>query len=93
MDNEVVGVAANVAKEQFEADDDTSVQQRLLMAGGTTLQESSGMVDDQIGSGVWRRWHMYMGSVNTIIEYMGAQRIRSRLPTLRCTCRGFYFVH
>eukprot|EP00731_Ephydatia_muelleri_P016371 Em0009g795a len=52
VDNDVVDMGANVAKEQFEADDDTTVQQRLLMAGGTTLQESSGMVDDQIGSAV-----------------------------------------
>ena len=52
VDNDVVDMGANVAKEQFEADDDTTVQQRLLMAGGTTLQESSGMVDDQIGSGI-----------------------------------------
>ena len=52
MDNEVVDIAAMVAKELFEADDDTTLQQRLLMAGGTTLQESSGMVDDQIGSGM-----------------------------------------
>ena len=59
MDNDAVDVAAKVAKEQFEADDDTTVQQRLLMAGGTTLQESSGMVDDQIGSGMSEAGSLY----------------------------------
>ena len=59
MDNDAVDVVAKVAKEQFEADDDTTVQQRLLMAGGTALQESSGMVDDQIGSGMSETGSLY----------------------------------
>lgn len=52
VDDDAVRVVAKVAQEQFEADDDTTVEQRLLLAGGTAMQESSELVDDQIGSGM-----------------------------------------
>lgn len=43
--------AANVVKEQAEADDDTTMQQRLLMGAGTTLEGASELTDNEIASG------------------------------------------
>ena len=43
--------AANVAQEQAEADEDTSLQQRLLMGAGTTLEGASEMTDNEIATG------------------------------------------
>lgn len=43
--------AANVVKEQAEADEDTSIQQRLLMGAGTTLEGASELTDNEIASG------------------------------------------
>ncbi len=51
VDNDVVGVVTDVVKEQADADDDVTVTQRLGMAGGTILQGTSEMVDNDIGSG------------------------------------------
>ena len=43
--------AANVAQEQAEADEDASLQQRVLMGAGTTLEGASEMTDNDIASG------------------------------------------
>ena len=43
--------AANVVQEQAEADEDTSLQQRLLMGGGTALGGASEMTNNDIASG------------------------------------------
>lgn len=51
VDNDVVGVVTDVVKEQAEADGDVSLTQRAGMAGGTALQGTSGMVDNEIGAG------------------------------------------
>ena len=48
-----MGVVTDVVKEQAEADDDTTIGQRIGMAAGTTLQGTSGMVDNKIGAGVF----------------------------------------
>ncbi len=55
VDNDVVGVVCDNVKEQAEADDDVTIGQRLGMAAGTTLQGTSGMVDNDIGAGRWHR--------------------------------------
>ena len=51
VDNDAVGVVCDVVKEQAEADDDTTMGQRLGMATGTVLQGTSGMVDNEIAAG------------------------------------------
>ena len=51
VDNDVVGVVCDNVQEQMEADDDVTVGQRIGMAVGTTLQGTSGMVDNEIGAG------------------------------------------
>ncbi len=43
--------AASVAQEQAEADDDTTIQQRLLMGAGTTMNGASEMVDNDLAAG------------------------------------------
>ena len=43
--------AASVVQEQAEADEDTSLQQRLLMGAGTTLEGASELTDNEIASG------------------------------------------
>ena len=55
VDNDVVGVVCDNVKEQAEADDDVTIGQRLGMAVGTSLQGTSGMVDNDIGAGRWYR--------------------------------------
>ena len=40
-------MAANIAQEQCEADDDMSVQQRLMMAGATTLDGAAEIVGEE----------------------------------------------
>ena len=47
--------AANVVKEQAEADEGTSLQQRLLMGAGTTLEGASELTDNEIASGQFHR--------------------------------------
>ncbi len=43
--------AASVAQEQAEADDDTTIQHRLLMGAGTTMNGASEMVDNDLAAG------------------------------------------
>ena len=43
----------NVVQDQCEADKDASLQQRLLMAAGTTAEGASGLVDNEIASGIY----------------------------------------
>lgn len=38
-------------QEQAEADEDSSLQQRMLMATGTTLEGVSDLVDNEVASG------------------------------------------
>lgn len=40
-----------MVQEQAEAEEDTSLQQRLLMGAGTTLEGASEMTDNEIASG------------------------------------------
>ena len=44
-----VGVVGGVVHDQGEADDDMSVKQRLMLAGGSTLAEGGGAVRDLTG--------------------------------------------
>ena len=44
-------VGASVVQEQCEAEEGTSLQQRVLMATGTVLEGTSEMVDNEIASG------------------------------------------
>ena len=44
----MLSTAAGVTRDQAEADSDMSVQQRLILAGGSTLEGVSGMVEDEI---------------------------------------------
>ena len=53
VDNEYVSAATEVVKEQAEADDDTTLGQRVGMAAGTTLQATSEMVDNDVGAGTY----------------------------------------
>ena len=45
----VVGVAAGVVNDQAEADEEMSLKQRLVLAGGSALAEGGGAVDDLTG--------------------------------------------
>ncbi len=45
----VVGMAGGVVSDQAEADDDMSVKQRLILAGGSVLTEGGGVVGDLTG--------------------------------------------
>ena len=56
--------AAKVAQEQAEADEDTSLQQRLLMGAGTTLEGASEMTDNEIASG---QLAIYLYSYTSIV--------------------------
>lgn len=47
----VLSTAAGVAKDQAEADEDMSIKQRLVLAGGSTLTGASEMVDNEIIAG------------------------------------------
>ncbi len=44
----VLSTAAGVTRDQAEADPDMSLQQRLILAGGSTLEGVSEMVDNDI---------------------------------------------
>lgn len=44
-----MGVVGGVVHDQGEADDDMSVKQRLLLAGGSTIGEVGGAVGDLTG--------------------------------------------
>lgn len=44
----VLSTAAGVTRDQAEADEDMSIQQRLILAGGSTLEGTSEMVDNDI---------------------------------------------
>ena len=46
-------VGMTVAQEQFEAEDDVSFQQRLVMAAGTSAEGASEMMDNDIASGMY----------------------------------------
>lgn len=43
-----MSTAAGVTRDQAEADTDMTLQQRLILAGGSTLEGVSGMVDNEI---------------------------------------------
>lgn len=45
----VVGMAGGVVSDQAEADEDMSVKQRLVLAGGSVLAEGGGAVGDLTG--------------------------------------------
>lgn len=47
----VLGTAAGVAHDQAEADEEMSLQQRLILAGGSVLEGTSEMVDNEVISG------------------------------------------
>ena len=51
VDNQYVSAGCAIVKEQAEADDDTTIAQRAGMALGTGLQETSGLVDNEIVGG------------------------------------------
>ena len=44
-------VGASVVQEQCEADGDTSLQQRMLMATGTAMEGTSELVDNEVAAG------------------------------------------
>ena len=48
-----------VAKEQIEADDDTTGTQRMGMVLGTGLKECSSMVDNDVAKGSQNYIHVY----------------------------------
>ncbi len=43
-----MNTAAGIIRDQAEADEDMSIQQRLILAGGSTLEGVGGMMDNQI---------------------------------------------
>jgi len=47
--------AASIAQEQLEADDDTSIQQRLMMGGATALEGAAEIVgaENEIAGGMY----------------------------------------
>ena len=44
----VLGTAGGVAKDQAEADEDMSLKQRAVLAGGSALSGASEMVDNEV---------------------------------------------
>ena len=67
--------AANVAQEQAEADGDTSLQQRLLMGAGTTLEGASEMTDNEIASGESMIYLLFSGMSGSRNIELGALRL------------------
>ena len=67
--------AANVAQEQAEADEDTSLQQRLLMGAGTTLEGASEMTDNEIASGESMIYLLFSGMSGSRNIELGALRL------------------
>ena len=51
LDVGVLSTAAGVAKDQADADEDMSLKQRLVLAGGSALEGASEMVDNEIVAG------------------------------------------
>lgn len=47
----MLSTAAGVLHDQAEADENMSLQQRLILAGGSTLEGTSEMVDNEVISG------------------------------------------
>ena len=47
----MLGTAAGVAHDQAEADEEMSLQQRMVLAGGSVLEGTSEMVDNEVISG------------------------------------------
>ena len=47
----VLNTASGVLKDQAEADEDMSLKQRLVLAGGSTLSGASEMVDNEVIAG------------------------------------------
>jgi len=47
----VLSTAAGVLHDQAEADENMSLQQRLILAGGSALEGTSEMVDNEVISG------------------------------------------
>ena len=47
----IMQTAVDVAQEQIEADEDVSLQQRVLMATATTAEGMSEMIDNEIAAG------------------------------------------
>lgn len=45
----VIGMVGGVVNDQADADEDMSVQQRLILAGGSALSEGGGLVGDLTG--------------------------------------------
>jgi len=68
----VVGVVGGVVHDQGEADDDMSVKQRLLLAGGSTLAEGSGAVRDLTG----------VDAAADVLEVAGEKREREEATSL-----------
>lgn len=62
----IVGMAGGVVSDQAEADEEMSVKQRLMLAGGSVLAEGGGAVGDLTGvqlaadalevAGEWGNW-------------------------------------
>ena len=47
-----MGAVGGVVKDQAEADEDMSLKQRLVLAGGSALSEGGGVIADATGSQV-----------------------------------------
>ena len=60
----VLATAGGVAKDQAEADEDMSVKQRLVLAGGSALSGASEMVDNEAVAGA-----MEVGGEHIIAPY------------------------
>ena len=44
----MISTAGGVARDQAEADEDMSIKQRLVLAGGSTVGGASEMVDNEV---------------------------------------------
>ena len=64
-----------MAQEQAEADEDTSLQQRLLMGAGTTLEGASEMTDNEIASGESMIYLLFSGMSGLRNIELGALRL------------------
>ena len=72
-----------MVKEQAEADDDTTMQQRLLMGAGTTLEGASEITDNEIASGQYAQHCTQQSLFNLGLPWDGENVCLVRCPDFR----------
>lgn len=103
----VLSTAAGVTRDQAEADTDMSIQQRLILAGGSTLEGVSEMVDNDILADTLEVAGIYSSKYTTILLLYTQKRERplcvsflvvltsiyNLIPTMQQNLYKMYKVH